>query len=168
MGWFEYIWVRITALTGGTSLKSKKPVKGRGGVLILVGIGVLLSPFYTIGALPGYWEFSNPETWAGISTPLLLVMGVEVVILVGVFIVQLLLIAWFFKESSKFPTWLVGLMVFGLGFNILDQVMVSMIVTQPVFNDPYQVLRLLLRFVMIGTVALYMFNSQRVKATFIN
>jgi hypothetical protein len=168
MNWFEYVWVRITALTGGTSPKSTKPLKGRGGVLILVGIGVLLGPFYSIIHLTDYWSFSNPETWAGISTLLLLSIGLEFVILVGVFIVQLFLIVWFFKESSKFPTWFVGMMVFNLGFSILDQVMVSMLATQPVFNDPYYVLRMLLSFVLIGTVALYMFKSQRVKATFIN
>jgi len=150
--------------------------EGLSGWLILVGIGLIISPIriaaieFTILSLffDGTWaaisssagEFYNPTL--AIMIPLEFVMNLAF-IFGFVFLIYL-----YFTKSSNFPRWFISVYIANLIFILLDAVIVKFAVPdQPLF-DPDTTKEFARSLVACCVWIPYMFKSKRVEATFVN
>ncbi len=151
--------------------------EGLGGWLIVVGLGVILSPirvaFDVINSyLPiltdGTWEklttegseFYNPD-WEAL---LIFEMTANAI----VFLASLYLIYLFFAKKIPFPKWFIGILVFGFCFILFDAWIVQqMLPDQPMFDEDTR--KELGRAIVVLVIWVpYLLVSKRVKATFVN
>ncbi len=157
-------------------LKDAKTFEGLRGWLILIGIGVILSPLrILIEDLPEYINIFTDGTWEMLTTPgtesyipflAPLLLG-EILINLGVFIARIYLIYLFFSKRQLFPKFYIGLIVFGIIFLVADSVLVTIILpNQPIF-DP-ETIREWTSLISGAIIWIpYMLVSKRVKATFV-
>ena len=150
--------------------------KGLGGWLILVGLGVVITPFRLLAIyVPLYLGIFKNGTWEALTTagsesyhalwgPLL--VG-EILCNFGVIAVSIYMMYLYFAKHYLFPKFYIGLIIFSLVFIPLDAWLVSIILpNQPMF-DP-STLKELARTLIAGFIWVpYMLVSKRVKATFV-
>lgn len=150
--------------------------EGLGGWLILVGLGVVLSPFIIAAqTFPVYSEIFANGHWEILTTP-----GYEVyrplwapIIIIEITINSGLILFWaflaflFFSKRILFPKCYIGIFVFTIVFIIADAVAVKVVLpNEPVF-DP-ETIKLLVRIIVQSVIWIpYMLVSKRVKATFV-
>ncbi|NOX98009.1 MAG: DUF2569 domain-containing protein [Nitrospirae bacterium] len=154
-----------------------KNLEGLGGWLILVGIGIVITPL-RLGALllktfppifsGGIWEaLTTPgyEAYSPLWAPILLS---EIVINTGLILVSLYLLYLFFSKRRGFPKWYIGILVFSLIFIVIDAWMVKLIMpNEPMFGP--NTLKAFLQALAASLIWIpYMLISKRVKATFVN
>ena len=117
---------------------------GIGGWLILVAIGVIISPFKMAFELFGYSELFENGTWGLLTTPgtetfipsfsvlMFVEMAVAVVFIIGYLYLAYLLI----RKSRKFPRFFIGIMVCALAWLIGDALLVKLVIPdQPIFDS---------------------------------
>jgi len=158
-------------------MNDNNEVKGLGGWLILVGIGVVIGPFrlsYEIGPLfysiftDGTFEIlttPGSEAYHQLWGPLLVFEGIfnSLMILASFYLIYL-----FFSEHYLFPKVYIAIVLLSLFFIPLDAWIGSFIlVDEPVF-DPATTTEFARTFFSAVIWVPYMFFSKRVKATFIN
>jgi hypothetical protein len=150
--------------------------EGLGGWLILVGIGLVLSPLLLLVTLwteflPGF----DPDRWRQMTDPdseyynqywapiFLAEFGVNILML----LLGLVLLWLFFTKSRFFPTLYIFATGFGLAFLMLDAFIVSQAFPDtPMFDEEFT--RSLLRSSVGALIWIsYMLVSKRVKATFV-
>ncbi|MDR2187321.1 MAG: DUF2569 domain-containing protein [Azonexus sp.] len=166
------------AVVADVVAKQERQQEGKrlGGWLILVGLGVVLSPVaMVVSVFPVYFNMFSSGHWTEIATPgsenynaLLAVVVLGEITLNGIlFIVRIFLAVLFFSKKTTFPKWYIGVMLFSLAFIVADAFMVKLALPdKPVF-DP-QTAKELGR--TLGTCLIwvpYMLVSKRVKETFI-
>ena len=154
----------------------KKELKGLGGWLILVGLGVVLSPIrMLVTSIPVYQPVFEDGTWEALTT-----VGSEAYhpywssLLVGeiainsiILVASLYLIYLFFSRHYLFPKLYIGIVAVSVIFIPLDAwIVTSMFPDEPMF-DP-DTTREFMR-TLIGAVIWipYMILSKRVAATFV-
>jgi hypothetical protein len=154
-----------------------KSVEGIGGWLILVAIGVVISPLRLLAELSktylpifidGTWEaLASPESEVYNSTLLTLMIG-EIFFNSLIVLASIYLIYLFFAKKSFFPKLYILIIVVSLIITILDNVIVSSIFPEiQAFDD--ETIIILVRTTIIGIIWIpYMLISKRVKATFIH
>jgi len=149
---------------------------GLGGWLILVGIGVVLSPirlgamFFTV-LVPVFTD----GTWEALTTPgaenyhplwgplLIFEILSNLVFLVGFSVLTIL----FFRKSKFFPKTYIALAFLTICFIVLDAWACTFVLTdQPMF-DPETATELFRSLVAFAIWAPYMMISKRVKNTFV-
>jgi hypothetical protein len=149
--------------------------EGIGGWLILVAIGLIISPvklgFLLVDTYPtvfssGLWEaLTTPGSEH--HDPLLasMLMG-EIVANVGMLLVSLYIIYLFFSRKKCFPAWYIGNAIFYLIYVFADAYTLGLMVDgeQVAARDTVKVLVLVTVSVVIWVS--YMLVSVRVKATF--
>lgn len=149
---------------------------GIGGWLILVAIGIVLTPIGMIMELGTYPEIFSEGIWEVLTTPesnayhplwAPLIIG-EILINAG------LLIAWlnmgfkFFTGRRDFPKWFIGIAIFSLAFIIVDALGAKIVLpNEPVF-DPEAVQQLIRALIAAAIWVPYMLVSKRVARTFVN
>ena len=146
------------------------------GWLILVAIGVVLSPFRVfIESINTFKPIFTTEMWQRLTSqfgdmyhplwePLLII---EMVFNAALFLASLYLIVLFFKHKKAFVSWYLAILFGGLAFIALDAYAVNLIVPDvDVFDDEVRtmIIRGLIQAVIWGP---YMLLSKRVKATFV-
>ncbi|MCB4766586.1 MAG: DUF2569 family protein [Sulfurovum sp.] len=156
---------------------SIKKHEGLGGWLILVGIGVVLSPLRQLAKLSkAYLPIFNDGTWEALTTPTSesynssfssLLMG-EIFFNSLIIIASLYLIYLFFAKKSFFPKLYIWILVFSLIFILLDAVVVSSLFPNIEVFD-VETMKEIGRTVIVSLIWIpYMLISKRVKATFVN
>jgi len=158
-------------------MSEEKNICGLGGWLILVGLGLVITPFRVIATtFPIYQEIFASGTWDTLTTE-----GTEFysqfwapIILGEVFINACLVIAGFimlflfFTKNKFFPKLYIGVAVFSLIFIIIDAFSISLVLpNEPIF-DPETTKELARALAQVLIWVPYMLVSKRVKATFIN
>lgn len=158
-------------------MTEEKDLEGLGGWLILVGLGIVISPLRIIILLfPTYSEIFSNGSWEVLTTP-----GTEaynplwVPIIIGeISINAALVIAWmfiaflFFSKKRIFSKWYIGILLFTLAFILVDALAVKSVVpNMPVF-DPDTMKEFGRSLVVTLIWVPYMLVSKRVKATFVN
>ena len=157
-------------------MNNENELKGLGGWLILVGIGVVIGPFrlaYEFG--PTYFSIFTNGTWEALTTaesehynslwaPFLI--G-EVLYNSCMVIVLLFLIYLFFSKHYLFPKFYIGIVIVSLIFIPLDAWIGSILLpNEPVFDPNTK--KEFLRTLVGGVIWVpYMLVSKRVKLTFV-
>jgi hypothetical protein len=154
----------------------EKNLEGLGGWLVLVGLGIVISPLRIIGMVfPIYSEIFSNGSWEVLTTP-----GTEAYnplwapILYGEMAINgALVLVWifvaflFFSKKNAFPKWYIGMLLFTLAFILVDALAIkAMLPNEPIF-DP-ETTKELGRSLIASLIWIpYMLVSKRVKATFV-
>lgn len=154
----------------------EKNLEGLRGWLILVGLGIVLSPVRIITSLyPIYSELFAAGSWAMLTTP-----GTGVYhplwapILIGeITINSLLILTWifmlylYFARKRIFPKCYIGLLLFSMAFILLDALAIRMVLPEEPVLDP-DTLKELGRSAIAAAIWIpYMLKSRRVAVTFV-
>jgi len=159
-------------------MEDEKEIKnGLGGWLIIVGIGLILSPFLlifkcysgfapifadnTIQILtdqnsPSYHPFWGPYLYGELTFNLVLIVA------------SLYLIFLFFKKISIFPKYFIIFVVLNLLFLFIDAMLIKIVLPNEVIFDANTSKEIIRQFIYASIWIPYMIYSKRVKATFIN
>ncbi|MDR3352092.1 MAG: DUF2569 domain-containing protein [Zoogloeaceae bacterium] len=158
-------------------MAEEKNLEGLGGWLVLVGIGIVLSPLRIIvdNILP-YYSILSDGTWDLLTTPgseayhplwAPLLIG-ESLINGGLVLACIFTAYLFFSKKKHFPMCYIGVHLFSLAFLLIDAVAVTATVRPdiPVFDEETrkELARSLVSFLIWCP---YMLVSKRVKATFV-
>jgi hypothetical protein len=157
-------------------MSQEKNLEGLGGWLVLVAIGIVLSPLQIIILLSGSMDMFSNGTWDVLTTP-----GTEAynslwgpMIIAEMSINIGLIIAWiyiaflFFGKKMAFPKWYISILLFTLVFIFIDALAVSSLIpNEPIFDADTGKEFIRSLFVVMVWVP-YMMISKRVKTTFVN
>lgn len=154
----------------------EKKLIGLRGWLILVGIGIAVSPLRIIFQIfPLYTGIFSDGTWEILTTP-----GTEVYnslwapVMIGELTINTaLVLTWgfiaylFLSKKSVFPKWYIGILVFTFVFIITDMLAVKAILPNEQMFDPDTTKELVRSVIAMLIWIPYMLVSKRVKATFV-
>jgi multisubunit Na+/H+ antiporter MnhC subunit len=157
-------------------METQKNLKGLGGWLILVGIGLFATPIRLALLLATtYPPIFQSGTWDKLTSigsdvyhPLWApVLITEIVVNIALILTFVYLIYLFFAKHRWFPRLYIGVAVFSPIFILLDAWAGSVVVPDDEVLDP-RTLKELVRALIAGAIWVpYMLVSQRVKATFV-
>lgn len=157
-------------------MSTEQNLKGLRGWLLLVAVGVILTPIRLIFVqLPEYNELFDDGTWDALTTveseiyhPLWapLLTG-EIIFNFFMLFASLYLVYLFFSKHYLFPKVYIAIVLITLVFIPIDAWLVTLILPNEPFFDP----QTLQEFIRVSVSALiwipYMLVSKRVKATFV-
>lgn len=146
-----------------------------GGWLILVGIGIVLSPIrIVVMVFPLYSGMMSDGTWAALTTegsefyqalwePIL---TMELVVN-GALVVGWLYVAYlFFSHKKQFPIFYIGILLFSLLFILADAFTIKLVMPEEPVFDPDTIKELARSAIACIIWIPYMLISKRVKSTF--
>jgi hypothetical protein len=156
---------------------SNDKLNGLSGWLILVAIGIVLTPIRIVAlVLPMYADIFTDGTWDVLTTlgsdvyspfwaPILIA---EVVINIGVMGLWLYIAFIFFSKKVIFPKVYIGALLFSIAFITIDAFAMTLVLPDEPIFDP-ETMKELFRSLISAIIWIpYMFKSKRVKATFTN
>ncbi|HEX2897038.1 MAG TPA: DUF2569 domain-containing protein [candidate division Zixibacteria bacterium] len=150
--------------------------EGLSGWLILVGIGLMVSPIriaaieFTILSLffDGTWSAISSSAGEFYNPMLAVIIPLEFVLNMAFIFGFVFLIYLYFTKSSIFPRWFISVYLANLIFILLDAVIVKFAVPdQPLF-DPETTKEFARSLAACCVWIPYMIKSKRVEATFVN
>lgn len=158
-------------------MAEQKQLEGLGGWLILVGLGIVLSPLIIIGTVfPMYSKVFSNGLWGILTTPgstayhpmLALLIIVEIVVNIGLVITWIITAIYFFSKKKGFPKLFIALILFNLAFVLVDAVAAKTVLPgEPLFNE--ETTQQFGRIIITALIWIpYMLRSKRVKKTFIH
>jgi len=157
-------------------MSKEDELKGLGGWLILVGLGVVIGPFRLLFTLvPMYLPFFQDGLWEDYTSPTsnyyvpyfdLFIIG-EIALNTMIISACFYLIYLFFSKSYLFPRFFIGVMLATLILIPLDAWLFTLLFPSEEMFDPETTVEFL-RSVIYGAIWIpYMLVSKRVKATFV-
>ena len=157
-------------------MTEQRDISGIGGWLILIAIGVVISPIrltYIIATT--YPDIFTSGTWEMLTTegsdayhPLWLPLLSGEILINGALLVASLYMAYlFFTRKRSFPDWFIGIAVFSLLFIIADAFAILAILPDETVFDPDTSAEALRAAILVVIWVPYMRVSKRVKATFV-
>ena len=152
-------------------------LNGISGWLILVAIGIVLSPIRIAALLlPLYLDMLNNGSWETLTTPgteayspfWAPILITEIALNIGLILLWVYIAIIFFSKKSTFPNIYIGALLFSFAFIVIDAFAIQLVLpNEPVF-DP-DTTKELTRTVIVAAIWIpYMLRSKRVKATFKN
>ena len=125
-------------------MSEEKNLEGIGGWLILVAIGIVVTPIRIVPfIMTTYPEIFSSGAWEALTTqgseaysPLWvpIIIG-EILINCGLILVWLYMAYKFFTKSKDFPKWYIGIAIFSLLFIIADAFAIKRVLpSEPVFD----------------------------------
>jgi len=151
-------------------------LKGLGGWLILVGLGVVLGPFrIAVEIGPLFYEILTDGSYELLTTPgseayhpmwePLLIF--EIVYNASIILASCYLAFLYFTKHYLFPKVYIALVLFSLVFIPLDAWLASFVLTDEPMFDPETAKEFYRALALAVIWVPYMLRSQRVKATFV-
>jgi hypothetical protein len=160
----------------GMDEPSRDDLKGLGGWLILIGIGVVLAPFRLLAAVvPAFAPIFTEDYWDQLTTvdspayhPVWapLIIG-EIVVNSGLILVSFYLIYLYFSKHYMFPKLYIAVAVFSLAFIVADAWLATIVLPDEPMFDPDTFKEVARGLVGVVIWVPYMLVSRRVKATFV-
>lgn len=157
-------------------MTEEKSLEGLGGWLILVGLGIIISPIRIAVQIYQIYSgiFSN-GSWTALTTPgtetynplwAPILIG-EVAINGGLFLMWVFIAFLFFSKKRVFPKFYIGILLFTLTFILLDALATrSVLPNVPIFDD--ETIKAFGQSLIASLIWVpYMLVSKRVKATFV-
>ncbi|WP_370652609.1 DUF2569 domain-containing protein [Sediminibacterium sp.] len=151
-------------------------LKGLGGWLILVGVGVVLSPIRLLVIyIPYYKSIFEDGRWEAFTTvgseayiPYFGAMLIGEITFNSIMVVVLIyLIFLFFSKHHLFPKIFIGIFVASIIFIFLDALLVTMVFPDESIFDPKTTIALMQALIGCLIWVPYMLVSKRVRATFV-
>ena len=156
-------------------IRADDVLTGLGGWLILVGIGIVLSPLKTLGQIvPGYKEMFSNGSFNALTTT-----GSETYIpyfkelLIGEMVANglstafsIYLIFLFFSKKKSFPKFYIGLLIFSIILIVIEAISINILVPNIPAFDAETIKELRSRLSVLLILIPYMLISERVKNTF--
>ncbi len=167
---------QITEQSENKNPSNDESLKGIGGWLMLIGIGIILAPIklayfvYTIYRdifANGTWSLLTNVESAYYLPNFGVMLTVESLINILLLVLSIFLIYLFFTHHKNFPKWFIGLSLFSLVFLIVDTYAVSFIFPGEQGFDSATMKEIALSIGRAGIWIPYMLVSKRVKLTFI-
>lgn len=158
-------------------MENSKEIEGLGGWLILVGIGVVITPLRLIHFVyTTYWPIFDQGIWSVLTDPSSesyhplwgpLLLG-EVVTNMALIIASFYLIFLFFTKRALFPKLYIGIVIVTLAFIPLDAWLAAFVLPNEPMFDP-ETIKEFVRTLIVALVWIpYMMVSKRVRVTFVN
>lgn len=157
-------------------MNNKMEAQQLGGWLILVGIGIVISPFkISLLIYNTYPELFNVDIWRILTSPESAhynplwapFIFTELAINCSLVLVWLVIGYKFFLRRQDFPKWYIGIASFTLVFVFLDALALKLILSdEPLFNENTGT-EFIRSLIMVLIWVPYMLLSKRVKATFV-
>jgi len=157
-------------------MKNQNDLKGLGGWLILVGIGVIFSPIrLLVSYVPLYYQILSDGTWEALTTvgseaynPLWepILMG-EIVYNLGIFVLSIYLIYFFFSKHYLFPRFYIALLLAPIIFIPMDAWVVTLVLPNEPMFDPEAAKEFARALIGAFIWVPYLFISKRVQVTFV-
>jgi len=157
-------------------MSEEKNLEGIGGWLILLAIGMVVTPIRLIMLMNTiYPEIFSTGVWEALTTrgsdaynPLWapILIG-EILINSGLLLVWLYIAYKFLTKSRDFPRFYIGIAVFSLLFVVADAFAVKLVLPNEPAFDPDTIQELMRSVTMVVVWVPYVLVSKRVKATFI-
>jgi hypothetical protein len=156
--------------------KNGNPIK-IGGWLILVAIGLILSPFqllnYLITTYPdiffdGRWEAATTQgsaMYSPIWGPF--IIG-EIFANLSMTVISIYLIFLFFTKRTNFPVWYFGLSLFSIIFILLDAYILTLVMPQMEMLGSNTLKELVGSLIPLVIWSPYLIYSKRSRDTFVN
>ena len=160
----------------GMSMTEEKKLEGLGGWLILVGLGIVVSPLRMIAEYyPMYRDLFANGDFELLTTPgtEYYIPGMVPLLYSELLINCLLVVAWvciaflFFTKRKLFPKTYIGILAFTVSFILVDTVAVGLVIPDIEMFDPDTVKELGKAAVTAAIWIPYTMVSERVKATFV-
>lgn len=154
----------------------EKTLEGLRGWLILVGLGVVLSPFIiATNVVKVFTEISPSDVWKALTSPDgAAYHALWAPLLISEFVANsALILAWgyiaflFFSKRRIFPFWFIAAHVATVFIIVIDTMAVHYILPEMPRFDPETLQKFLRPIVALSIWAPYMLMSKRVKATFV-
>lgn len=155
---------------------AENKLTGLRGWLILVGIGIVVSPLRIIfQILPLYKGIFSDGTWEILTTPgteaynplWAPVMLGELAINTALIFVWVFIAYLFLSKKIVFPKWYIGILIFTFLFIMTDALAVKSILPNEPMFDPDTTKEIVRSIVAMLIWIPYMLISKRVKATFV-
>ena len=150
---------------------------GLGGWLILVGIGVVVSPFRLLAELGQiYGPFFSDGLYEVLTTPgtdayhplwSTIIWG-EVIGNVIIMLAAIYLIFMFFGKKALFPKLYIWIAVGSVVFFVLDALLAKIVIPEVPFFDPDTIKGMVNSIITLVIWVPYMMLSKRVRVTFVN
>ncbi len=151
-------------------------LEGLGGWLVLVGIGVVLSPIRMVSqVLPGYNAMFADGSFAAVTTP-----GSEAyhplwapLLICEIFVNCALVLVWvyiafqFFGKKARFPALYISVFCFTIAFQVIDAWAFTLVMPGEKMFDAESSIELSRSVIGALIWIPYMLVSKRVKATFV-
>ena len=163
-------------MTDAIETTSKDPLDGLSGWLILVGLGLVISPLrIAFQIFPPLSEIFTSGAFEALTTPgsaayhqfwAPIIYG-EIIVNAAMLTTWLYTGLLFFKKKRQFPRWFIGILLFTLTFIVLDATSIRLVLpSEPIF-DPDTTRNLIRTFVTSIIWVPYMLVSKRVSRTFV-
>ena len=156
-------------------MSEEKNLQGIGGWLILVAIGIVVTPFrIIILMMTTYPEIFSTDVWEVLTTqgsdvysPLWapIIIG-EILFNIGLLFAWFYLAYLFFTKRCTFPKWYIGIAIFSLIFIAADTFAIKLVFPDEPLLDPDTIKELMRSVITVVIWVPYMLVSKRVKATF--
>lgn len=157
-------------------MTEENKLEGLSGLLVLVGLGIILSPILVIAqTFPIYSEIFSNGSWEALTTPgtkaynplWAPILICEITINIALVFAWLFIAFLFFSKKKIFPRWYVGILLFTLVFLLVDAFSIKLVLpNEPVFDPDTS--KNIIRSVVVTLIWVpYIFMSKRVKATFV-
>ena len=157
-------------------MAEEQKLEGIGGWLIVVAIGICLSPFRIIASVyPIYSSIFSDGSWEALTTPgsefynplWAPIIGAEIA-LNSLLVVGWLIIAWlFFNKKQAFRGWYIGILLFTIVFLFADAFAIKTVLPSEEVFDPDTIKEIVRSLVFAAVWIPYVLISERVKATFV-
>ncbi len=123
--------------------QAENHLRGLGGWLIIVGIGVVIAPLRICVLLVGaFTPIFTSGSWDVLTTPgsqaysrfWAPIIIMEVVINTGLVVASGYIAYLFFAKKRSFPKWYIGIVVFSLLFILIDALVIKLVLpNEPMF-----------------------------------
>jgi len=152
-------------------------IEGLGGWLFLLGIGIVISPIFTIQQIyPLFSELFSSNAWTLLTTPgtnsykpyfasvIIIELTANILLLLG----SIYMIKLFFKKNSLFPKFFIAVLLVKLFISIADHISYKVFIanTTVKFMALMDDILIFLAFASVWTS--YLLVSKRVENTFIH
>lgn len=161
----KYIYFYDPTYQAKTELNLK--LRGLGGWLILVGIGIVITPLSLLVESQELWYVFSAQQWSILSDQygggLLTVIAIEMMVNAALLVVAVFLIVMFFQRRHTFPRIYIiysiaSLVIFGADMLALNMVSIAL--------ESSDITELVGQVIGVTIWCLYFLKSERVKATF--
>jgi Protein of unknown function (DUF2569) len=151
-------------------------LNGLRGWLILVGLGVIISPIKMIlQSFPLYLEMFSGGAFATLTTPgtkaynplWAPILLTEITVNSGLFIASIFVAFLFFSKKKLFPKWYISVLLFSLVFILVDALALKLVLPKEPIFDAVTAKEFIRTLIASMIWVPYMLVSKRVKATFI-